>query len=124
MDDERIEDMLRESRQTDMPQGMKDRVLRAARQELARSSKRSVAPFLHWRPMLATGALLLVLLTNAADLGLQSRLQALTDGAPTHNMTTPLLPSILRRNREMAGLLAQAAEGLYPGGVPKGDDTL
>ena len=124
MDDKCIEDMLRESRQPDMPQGMKDRVLRAARQELAHRSKRSITPFLRWKPMLATGALLLVLLTNAADLGLQSRLQALTDGVPSHDMTTPLLPSILRRHREMAGLLTQAPEGLYPGGVPKGDDTL
>jgi hypothetical protein len=124
MDDKRIEDMLRESRQTDMPEGMKDRVMRAARQELAHHSKRFIVPRLRWRPMLAAGALLIVLLTNVADLRLESRLQALTDGAPTHNMTTPLLPGILRQRREMVGLLAQVPVNIYPGGASRGDEPL
>lgn len=122
MDDKRIEDLLRDSCRSNMPGGMKDRVMRAARQELAHQRRPRVAS--RWRPALAALALAIVLLMNIADLRLQSRLQALTDGMPAHNMTTPVLPGILKLHHEMAGMLAQVPVGLYPGGVPKGDEPL
>lgn len=119
MDDKRIEDILRDSCRPDLPHGMRDRVLRAARQELARHPKRSIAPFLRPKPLLATGALLILLLTNIADQRLQSRLETMTDGLPAHNMTTPVLPGILRQHQEMATLLVQ-----IPGGTAEGDESL
>ena len=122
MDDKRIEDMLRESRQPEPPDGMRDRVLRAARQELTRSHRRGIRS-LGWKPLLASLAALIVLLTNVADHRVQTQIAALTDGH-SRTITAPVNRDFLRQRREIADMLALTPADAPGGKQSKGDDTL
>lgn len=123
MDDKRIEDMLRESWKAEPPDGMRDRVLRAARQELTRSHRRGIRS-LGWKPLLASLAVVIILLTNIADHRVQTRLAALTDGHSTTNITAPVNRDFLRQRREIADMLALNPADAPSGKQSKGDDTL
>ena len=123
MDDKRIEDMLRESWKAEPPDGMRDRVLRTARQELTRAD-RPLARVLRWKPLLASLAVGIVLLTNIADHRVQTRLAALTDGHSTTNITAPVNRDFLRQRREIADMLALSPADAPSGKQSKGDDTL
>jgi hypothetical protein len=123
MDDKRIEDMFRESRQPEPPDGMRDRVLRAARQELVRSRRPGIH-LLRWKPLLASLAALIVLLTNIADQHVQTRLAVLTDGHSKTNITAPVNRDFLRQRREIADMLALNPADVPVGKQSKGDDTL
>ena len=122
MDDKRIEDVLRESWQPEPPDGMRDRVLRTARQELTRAH-RPLARVLRWRPLLASLAAVIVLLTNIADHRVQTRLAALTDGH-SKTITAPVNRDFLRQRREIADMLALSPADVPVGKQSKGDDTL
>ncbi|MCX6377624.1 MAG: hypothetical protein NTU88_16595 [Armatimonadetes bacterium] len=122
MDDKRIEDVLRESWKAEPPDEMRDRVLRAARQELSRAD-RPLARVLRWRPLLASLAVVIVLLTNIADQRVQTRLAALTDGH-SRTITAPVNRDFLRQRREIADMLALTPADTPGGKQAKVDDTL
>ena len=122
MDDKRIEDMLRESWKPEPLDGMRDRVLRASRQELVHAD-RPLARVLRWKPLLASLAAVIVLLTNIADRQVQTRLAALTDGH-SRTITAPVNRDFLRQRRETADMLALTPADAPGGKQAKGDDTL
>ncbi len=81
MDNERIEEMLRDSWQPLPPEGMRDRVLRRARREAPGVRRRFRLFALPWlRPALAALGVLIVLLTSVSDSARQSRLAQLENG--------------------------------------------
>ncbi len=121
MDDKRIEEILRESCDVDMPQGMKDRVMRSARQELAHHNSRRFAP--RWKPVLVSMALAIVLLTNIMDGLTQAHLTKLVGGSSSIGMSAPLDLRALLRQHNADALLA-----MYTGDestvLPTGDESL
>jgi len=122
MDENRVEKTLRESWKPEMPDGMRERVLRAAREELLRAH-RPRARFLHWKPLLAGIAAVIVLSTNIADYRVQVRLTRLTDGH-SNTITTPYNGDFLKHRRELADMLALTPSDARGGKQSKGDDTL
>lgn len=122
MDDKRIEEMLLESCKPEMPQGMRDRVLRAARQDFAHQRKPRAA--LRWKPLLASIALAIVLLTNIMDQRTQAHLSALTDGHSTTDISTPLDLRKLLQQRRLDTLMAVVPGGYSINLGTRGDDSL
>ena len=107
MDDRRLEELLRDSWSPLPPEGMRERVLRRSREELARRRPR-IAWLVGWKPALAAVAVLFVLMMNISDYATSRRIAALTDGVTT-KITAPAGPdTMLRQRMEMAELLAQA----------------
>ena len=76
MDDKRIEDMLRDSWQPSTPNGMRDRTLRLARQELSKR-KRLVFGISRWKIALTALGIVIVLLTNTANSRMDKRIDAI-----------------------------------------------
>ena len=122
MDDKRIADVLRESWKPEMPDGMRERVLRAAREELLRVDRPRFR-FLHWKPLLAGIAAVIVLSTNIADSRVQARLARLTDGH-SNTITTPYNGDFLKHRRELADMLALTPSDARGAEQSNGDDTL
>jgi hypothetical protein len=74
MNDERIENILRESWNPEPPEGMRERVLRKGRLELNRGSRHAlVIPINRWKLALVGLAILTVFLTNVSDYARQKR---------------------------------------------------
>lgn len=121
MDDKRIEETLRESWKPEMPDGMRERVLRAARQGLL-SAHRPRLRFPRWKPLLAGIAIVIVLSTSIANHQVETRLAALTDGHPA--MTAPADGGFLRHRCEIARMLALTPADARGGEQSNGDDTL
>jgi len=107
MDDKRMEGMLRESWSPEPPDGMRERVLRRARAELGQPTRPAI---FQWKPLLATLAIVIVLLTNISDQCRQSRLAAMTDGFSHQRMTAPQGGYWLQRRKEIEKSLALAPE--------------
>ena len=104
MDDRNIEEMLRRSWQPEPPEGMRERVLRRSRQEIARrSGKRPIWGFVRPGPVFAAIALAIVLLANVSDYYRQGRLCAMTQCADAGAIPGDLL----RQRRDMEKLLVQ-----------------
>ena len=81
MDDKHIEDMLRDSWSPEPPEGMRERVLGRARQELpARRAGWGLLGMSGWKLAFASLCLLTILVSNLADSARQVRLAALMDG--------------------------------------------
>ena len=118
MDDKRMEGMLRESWSPEPPDGMRERVLRRARAELGRPTRPAI---FQWKPLLATLAIIVVLVTNVSDHCRQSRMTAMMD-SESLKITAPLDPaSLLLQRRAVEGLLAQVpTDGLR--NSSQGDD--
>ena len=75
MDDRQIEQMLRESCSPQMPEGMRERVLRDSFDELRRRpSNRWALTARYWKPILVCAAVLFVILANISDIMVQDRL--------------------------------------------------
>ena len=123
MDDQRIEDTLRDSWKSEMPDGMRERVLRAARQGLL-SANRPRVRIPRWKPLLAGIAVVFILSTSIADYRVQVRLAALTDGHSTTSITAPADGGFLRHRREIARMLALNPADARGAEQSKGDDTL
>jgi len=123
MDDKRLEDTLRESWRPELPDGMRERVLRAARQGLL-SANRPRLRIPRWKPLLAGIAIVIVLSTSIANHQVEVRLAALTDGHPTTSITAPADGGFLRHRREIARMLALTPADARGAEQSKGDDTL
>jgi len=77
VDDERIEEMLRESWQPQLPDGMREKVLGRARAEAFRRQGLGwFAVSRRWQTALAVAGVLIVILTAVSDVSRQSRLAA------------------------------------------------
>lgn len=123
MDDKRMEETLRESWQLETPDGMRERVLRSARQGLlSANSPRVRVP--RWKPLLAGIAVAIVLSTSIANYQVEARLAALTDGHPTTSITSPAGDGFFRHRREIARMLALTPADARGGEQSKGDETL
>lgn len=119
MDDKRMEEMLRESWSPEPPDGMRERALRRARAELGRATRPAI---FQWKPLLATLAIVIVLLTNISDHCRQSRLTAMMD-SESLKLTAPLDPaSLLLQRRAAERLLAQVPTDGGFGNSSEGDD--
>ncbi len=119
MDDKRMEGMLRESWSSEPPDGMRERVLRRARAELSRATRPAI---FQWKPLLATLAIIVVLVTNVSDHCRQSRMTAMM-GGESLKITAPLDPaSLLLQRRAVEGLLAQVPTDGGFGNSSEGDD--
>ena len=116
MDDRRIEDMLRECRTPKPPDGMRERVLRRSREELAR--QRTNRPLLwmsRWKLALASLGILVILATNISDYARQSRLSAMIDGSrPGMSQRVTIEKSLIKKKLEMNRLLVESPSGEYP----------
>jgi len=123
MDDRHIEEMLRESWKPEPPEGMRERVLRRARQELARSG-RPVIGISRWRFAAASLALLAILLTGLSDAARQSRLSAMMDGASSPKITASYEGSWLGWHRELKKSLALTPTERGASNRLKGDGLL
>ena len=125
MDDRRIEEMLRTSWKPESPDGMRERVLRRARGELA-NSRRPVLGMSRWKFALASLGLLVILLANISDHARQIRLSATMHGSPLTKMTASHTGKsgllTWRRQIERSLALAPTGAGLING--LKGDDLL
>ena len=123
MDDKRTEGMLRESWAPEPPEGMRERVLRRARAELGQPTRPAI---FQWKPLLATLAIIVVLVTNVSDHCRQSRMTAMMDGFSHQRMAAPLDPaSLLLQRRAVEGLLAQVpTDGGFGNGSEGDDDSL
>ena len=125
MDDRRIEEMLRESWKPEPPDGMRERVLRRARGELAHS-RQPVLGMSRWKFALASLGLLVILLANISDHARQIRLSATMHGSPLTKMTAPYTVKgdllAWRREIQRSLVLAPTGAGLVNG--LKGDDLL
>ena len=122
MDDKRMEEMLRESWSPEPPDGMRERVLRRARAELGQPTRPAI---FQWKPLLATLAIVIVLLTNISDQCRQSRMTAMMD-SESLKITAPLDPaSLLLQRRAVEGLLAQVpTAGGFRNSSEGDDDSL
>ena len=105
MDDSRIEEMLRESCSRATPEGMRERVLGRAREELARGRAGRRPWILNWKPALAALAVLIIMSANVSDALRQSRLDAMMDGMSTQ-MTPVQMESLRSKRRAIEDLLA------------------
>ena len=127
MDDRRIEKMLRESWSPEPPNGMKQRIIQRNREELARQrSRRPAFRISRWKPLLASMAILFVILANVSDRAAQSRLAKMMDGRPANSAITPCAAEggLFARHRELRRMLALSPRD---GGLPddlEGDDRL
>lgn len=72
MNDKDIEQMLRESCSPQMPEGMRERVLRKSFDSLECRPPRRIAN--RWKPILACAAVLFVILANISDTMVQNKL--------------------------------------------------
>ena len=79
MDDKRIEDILRESWSPEPPDGMRERVLRKSRQQVARRPSRIRFT---WRMALAGLGIAIVVGSNLADRSTQSRMAVMMRQKP------------------------------------------
>jgi len=105
MNDNRIEEILKESWSPHPPDGMKERILRRSREEIAH--KRTwVFPVANWKSALTTAAVLVIVFTNVSDYQCQKRIAAMMDGSKSR-LTAPLnADSLLAQRREMEELFA------------------
>lgn len=117
MDDKRIEQLIRESGVLEMPDGMRERVLRRSFNELPK--KRAIIQY--WKPILACAAILFVIFANVSDTMVQERLASDIGKTPARTIyTADSLLSWQREIRSNSGLsLIDASFG--PG---KGVDQL
>ena len=120
MDDNRVEETLRESWKPEMPDGMRERVLRAAREELLRVERPRVR-YLRWKPLLASVAIVVALSTNIAAGRMESRIAKMTDGYP---ITAPANGDFLNHRRELATMLALKPSDGRDAKQTIGDETL
>ena len=127
MDDRRIEEMLRESWSPEPPNGMKQRILQRNREELARQrSRRPAFRISRWKPLLASMAILFVILANVSDRAAQSRLAKMMDGRPANSAIAPCAAEggLFARHRELRRMLALSPhDGSLPDDL-EGDDRL
>lgn len=118
IDDNRIEELLRESWQPEPPDGMRERVLDRARPQLNR--RRFWFPRIairRWQLGLAAAALLVVVICGQSDSARVSRLAALENGQVVNtNMLMAQRPLTLGQTRsEVERLLKDsAAESIVP----------
>lgn len=106
MNDKRIEEMLKENWSPNPPDGMKERILRRSREEIARKHSR-VFLVANWKPVLAAVAALLVILTNVSDYRCQTRISAMMND-PSQQIAAPIsADSLLEQRRRMEELLAR-----------------
>jgi hypothetical protein len=111
MEDKKIEELLRESWSPRPPDGMRERVLRRSREEIARTRP----SYLGWRPVFATIAILMVFATGISDHFRQERLSRLMDGA-SPKMSAPFDPSsLLKQRQQIESLLAAVPTGSLEG---------
>ena len=108
MNDKRIEEMLKDSWSPNPPDGMKERILRRSREEIARKhASRWTFCIANWKPVMAAIAILLVIITNISDYRCQERISAMMDGSP-QRITAPIsADSLLARKHRMEELLAR-----------------
>ena len=105
MDDKRVEKILKESWSPNPPDGMRERILRRGREELA--PKRRIPWITNWKPVLAAAAVLLVILTNFSDYRSQARISALMDGSQQRITVPQGADSLLAQRRRMEELLVR-----------------
>lgn len=104
MDDKHIEDLLRESWSPCPPDGMRDRILRNSRSELARNRH----PKLHtnWKFALVTLSVFIVLATDISDYARQNRLSNMVGGPPSGAQVSPT--NLRERQRYFSELMAKS----------------
>jgi hypothetical protein len=105
MDDRHIEETLRKSWSPSTPEGMRERVLRRTREELARGRAGWRPWILNWKPALAALAVFVIMFANVSDFLRQSRLDAMMDGVSTQ-MTPVQMESLRSKRRAIEDLLA------------------
>lgn len=107
MDDKHVEDMIREQWSSEPPEGMKERVLRRSRQELALRTRRGrLTGLLRWKPLLAALAVLSIVGTGLSDHFRQERISAMTGIDPSVRAEWNA-DAVLEQRREMERFLAQ-----------------
>lgn len=124
MDDKHVENMLRDSWDPQPPDGMRERVLRRAHEQSARS--RSARPILgtaRWKLALAGLGIAVVLLGNIADYARQSRMAQMMDGVSAARAAVGKR-SLLEQRREIEKLLAQALVDSRFGNGSRGGNSL
>jgi len=104
-DEERIEELLRSAWTLAPPDGMKDRVLRNARIELADPARRAPVPRGRWRFALAGVSAAVVLAANFLDASLAARMTKLTMGGSV-GLAEVSVPRILQAQHQSDRLLA------------------
>jgi len=105
MDDKHIEDMLRDSWSPEPPEGMRERVLGRAREELlARKAGRGLRGINGWKLAFASLALFAILVSNLVEYARQERLAAMMDGVTRPQVT------VLTYGNRCASLLASSAD--------------
>jgi len=108
MDDKRMEESLRSAWSPQPPDGMRERVLRRAHEQSARSrSARPIFGVARWKFAFAGLGIAVVLLGNTADYARQSRMAQMMDGASAAGAAIGT-GTLLEQRREIERLLAQA----------------
>lgn len=124
MDDRQIENMLRDSWDPQPPDGMRERVLRRAQEQSARSrSGRPILGTARWKLALAGLGIAVVLLGNISDYARQSRIAQMMDGVSSTGVAVGER-SLLEQRREIEKLLAQALVDDRFGNGSRGDNSL
>lgn len=104
MDDKHIENSLREAWNPQPPDGMRERIMRASRQELAgRQRGRSNILLVRMKFALAALVLLTILFTNISEYARQCRMSALVGGSPVKSI------NLRERNRMIGELMASSS---------------
>jgi hypothetical protein len=109
MDDKHIENLLRDSCTTSVPEGMRDRVLRRSRQELA-SGRRAKSPIFmfSWKSALVSLALLVILGTNVSEYARQCRFAVMLGGNGSASQVKPL--ELQEQRKLMGELMAMSSD--------------
>ncbi|MCL5103053.1 MAG: hypothetical protein M1133_02910 [Armatimonadetes bacterium] len=108
MNDHQIEDMLRRSWRPEPPDGMRDRVLRRARAELAKPKPGRVFGMSRWKLALTGIGIAIVIFTNVSDSVRQSHLSAMISGNTPAATLAKGNGSIFETRREIERMLAQS----------------
>lgn len=108
MNDRPLEDMLRNVWRPEPPNGMRDRVLRHARMELAKPKPGRVFGISRWRLALVGIGLAIVIFTNVSDSVRQYHLSAMISGDTPAATVARGKSSIFETRREIERMLAQS----------------
>lgn len=114
MDDRHVEDLLLKSWTPRTPDGMRDRTLRRARQELARKQPAPLFILRNWKLALACIGILIVVLLGISDNARSQRLAAVIGGGSGTPASTPCRAK--SSDCSLAGLMAQWRVGATEGG--------